>query len=289
MALNSETPTVRSAGTTSEGRAVVVLHHADRELVLLPGKYLIGRSRNCHLVVNDELVSRRHAELEVRADNRVILRDLSSHNGLVVNDKPGAKGANPLLNGDKFVIGADTFQIFISGDALESATMKVVEVVTDAATTVVKRSSAAATDETRSTHDLDLVAAVADCAIAAGQIGEAERVLSQHLRGVLADIRGLRQTTPAVRDKAYTYALRLAETTRKAEWFDLAVNLLFVQSIVGTVQQVEELLRVRKLLDKLDVHVLEQYAQLVRHKGSCAQHQRIASLLDAIANYGKSR
>ena len=55
---------------------VVVLHHADRELVLLPGKYLIGRSRSCQLVINDEVVSRRHAELEVYENNRVVLRDL---------------------------------------------------------------------------------------------------------------------------------------------------------------------------------------------------------------------
>jgi len=278
------TPEGPSAGVNT----AVVLCHADRELVLLPGKYLIGRSRSCHLVVNDDLVSRRHAELEVCLDGRVMLRNLSSHNGITVNQQQIASQLTALSSGDTFVIGAETFQIFLSGDALESATMKVVEVVTDAASTVVKRSSNSVTDATRATHDLDLVAAVADCAIADGRFGEAEKILAKHLRGVLADIRGLRQTGTEVRDKAYKYSLRLAEVTRKPEWFDLAVDLLFVQGIVCSGPQVEELLRVRKLLGKLDPHRLEQYAELVRYKGDTVQNRRIASLLDTIVNYGKS-
>ncbi len=266
---------------------VVVLHHADRELVLLPGKYLIGRSRSCQLVINDEVVSRRHAELEVYENNRVVLRDLSSHNGVTVNDQYIHERATTLRHADKFVIGADTFQIFLANDALDSATMKVVEVVTQAASTVVKRSSALVPDETRATHALDTVASAAECAIQAGQIGEAEKVLAKHLRGVLADIRGHQRTSLAVRNKAFKYALRLAELTRKAEWYDLAVDILFIQGIVCSEEQVEELMRVQRRLDKLETHRLEQYAQLVRHKGSSITHRRIASLLDAIVAAAK--
>jgi pSer/pThr/pTyr-binding forkhead associated (FHA) protein len=263
---------------------VVVLRHADRELVLMPGKYLIGRSRSCQLVINDELVSRRHAELEVCANNKVVIRDLSSHNGVTVNEQCFQGDSATLKNGDRFVIGADTFQIFLSNNALESATMKVVEMVTETASTVVKRASKVLLDETRATHELDLVASVAECAIRAGQVGEAEKILAKHLRAVLADIRGYRQTTSAVRDKAFQYSLRIAEVTHKFEWFDFAVNMLFVQGIVCTEEQVEELLRVQKQLGKLETHRLEQYAQLVREKGSAIENRRIASLLDAIVS-----
>ena len=250
--------------------------------MLLPGKYLIGRSRSCQLVVNDEVVSRRHAELEVCANSVVVLRDLSSHNGVIVNDQRIKGKATTLRNGDKFVIGADTFQVFLNNDALDSANMKVVEVVTEAASTVVKKSSKVLLDETRATHDLDLVAAAAEVAIDSGQTAEAERVLAKHLRAVLADIRGYRQTSPAVRNKAFKFALRLAEVTRKAEWFDLAVDVLLVQGIVCSEEQVEDLLRVQKLLPKLETHRLEQYAQLVRYKGSAITNQRIASILDSM-------
>jgi len=81
---------------------VVVLHHADRELVLLPGKYLIGRSRSCQLVISDELVSRRHAELEVCPNQNVVLRDLSSHNGIIVNGERVTGQSITLRNRDKF-------------------------------------------------------------------------------------------------------------------------------------------------------------------------------------------
>ncbi len=250
--------------------------------MLLPGKYLIGRSRSCQLVVNDEVVSRRHAELEVCANNVVVLRDLGSHNGVIVNDQRIKGKATTLRNGDKFVIGADAFQIFLNNDALDSANMKVVEVVTETASTVVKKSSKVLQDETRATHDLDLVASVAELAIESGQMAEAEKVLAKHLRAVLADIRSYRQTSPAVRNKAFKFALRLAEVTRKAEWFDLAVDVLLVQAIVCSEEQVEDLLRVQKMLPKLETHRLEQYAQLVRHKGSAITNQRIASILDSM-------
>lgn len=274
----------------SDGGSIVVLQHADRELVLMPGKYLIGRSRSCQLIINDEVVSRRHAELEVSANNKVVLRDLSSHNGVTVNDQCIKADSTTLKNGDKFVIGADTFQIFLSNDALQSATMKVVEMVTEAASTVVKRAPNVLQDETRATHELDLVASVAEHAIAAGQTAEAEKILSKHLRAVLADIRGHRLTSVPVRDKAFKYALRLAEVTRRAEWFDFAVDVLFIQGIVCAQEQAEELLRIQKQLGRLETHRLEQYAQLVREKGSAIENRRIASLLDAIvasANSGR--
>jgi len=281
-------PSPQSPGLSSEACSAVVLRHADRELVLLPGTYLIGRSRSCHLVINDEVVSRRHAELEVSPEGHVILRDLSSHNGVIVNNRLVDEAAIPLFGGDSFVIGADSFQIFILDDAIESATMKVVEVVTDRASTVVKRAPKAVTDDIRATHDLDLVAAVADCAFVAGQYDQAERILAGHLRAVLADIRGLRQTDQPVRDKAYLYALRLAAALHKPEWFDLAVDLLFVQAIVCTEQQAEELLRVWKLLPNLDTHRVVQYAQIVRHRNEGIRSQRIGALLDAIVGTRKN-
>ena len=265
----------------------VVLHHEDRELVLLPGKYLIGRSRSCQLVINDEVVSRRHAELEVSQDLKVVLKDLGSHNGVIVNGERVKGGVKKLKNRDRFMIGADTFQIFLANDALDSATQKVVEVVTEAASTVVKRAPAVLLDETRATHDLDMVAEAADIAIKAGQYSEAENVLAMHLRGVLADVRGARRTSSAVRDKAFKYAVRLAELTRKFEWFDLAVDLLIVQSIVCTEEQAVSLLHAQWQFDKLETHRLEQYAHLVRKKGSSIAHQRIASLFDEMVRAAK--
>ena len=47
-------------------------------------RIVLGRSRDCDLILPDVLLSRRHAEL-VRADNGWLLRDLGSLNGTRLN------------------------------------------------------------------------------------------------------------------------------------------------------------------------------------------------------------
>src|SRR5438067_6718200 len=51
-----------------------------RPCQLAEGDTIIGRGADCHLVINDESVSRRHARLVVDG-NRVELFDLDSANG----------------------------------------------------------------------------------------------------------------------------------------------------------------------------------------------------------------
>lgn len=53
--------------------------------VLRPGKFVLGRSSRCTLVVNDSSVSRRHAEIIVSTGD-VTVSDLDSHNGTYVDD-----------------------------------------------------------------------------------------------------------------------------------------------------------------------------------------------------------
>jgi pSer/pThr/pTyr-binding forkhead associated (FHA) protein len=47
---------------------------------------VIGRSSSCQLVLADDTVSRRHAELRIQ-DGRWLLRDLGSSNGTWVNGR----------------------------------------------------------------------------------------------------------------------------------------------------------------------------------------------------------
>jgi hypothetical protein len=53
---------------------------------LLQARLLIGRSSACQLVLADDTVSRRHAELRTE-DGRWLLRDLGSSNGTWVNGR----------------------------------------------------------------------------------------------------------------------------------------------------------------------------------------------------------
>jgi len=55
----------------------------ETNFALVPGKYILGRSASCHLVVPDSTVSRRHCEITV-ADSSVTLNDLDSRHGTFV-------------------------------------------------------------------------------------------------------------------------------------------------------------------------------------------------------------
>jgi two-component system, NtrC family, response regulator GlrR len=90
---------------------------AHREV--LEGKMLLGSSPHVRLRVHDAAVSRLHAELEVRADGEVWLRDLGSTNGTWV-DGVYVQCAR-VTAGSKIRIGATTLALDFATDARRAA------------------------------------------------------------------------------------------------------------------------------------------------------------------------
>lgn len=74
-----------------------------QEFDLPRGTTLIGRSLDCHLTIEDPLVSRRHARIVV-TDTGAHIEDLGSRNGVKVNGAP-IRQATALRNGDRLRIG----------------------------------------------------------------------------------------------------------------------------------------------------------------------------------------
>ena len=68
----------------------------------------IGRHPDCDVVLNDQEVSRQHAEVR-REDDRFLLIDLGSLNGTKVNGG-GVKAPRALEDGDSITIGAHTIR-----------------------------------------------------------------------------------------------------------------------------------------------------------------------------------
>jgi len=60
------------------------LRYANTELELPPGEFVIGRSSQCHLTIDDALVSRRHARI-VLENGGLFIEDLGSRNGYRIN------------------------------------------------------------------------------------------------------------------------------------------------------------------------------------------------------------
>jgi len=87
------------------------------DIALRPGESLIGRTRACHLRVDDPTVSRRHARLLVVRDVCTIA-DLGSRNGVRVN---GEKifDARQLADGDVVAAGACMFTVRVDHEGPE--------------------------------------------------------------------------------------------------------------------------------------------------------------------------
>jgi hypothetical protein len=75
-----------------------------RRHVIPPGGALVGRSRECDIVLADANVSRRHAEVLPGAAGTWTITDLASTNGVRVNGRQ-IDGAEQLLPGDEIALG----------------------------------------------------------------------------------------------------------------------------------------------------------------------------------------
>lgn len=79
----------------------------------------IGRS-GTDIVVKDPNVSRKHVSIEFMGRDRVLLKDLESRNGTMVNKK--RVSVAPIKNGDAIQIGSTVFNFFVSFGPAEKKT-----------------------------------------------------------------------------------------------------------------------------------------------------------------------
>ncbi len=85
--------------------------HAGKSLKLPQPQFLIGRSQDCHLRPDSDLISRHHCAVVVDG-NYVGLRDFGSKNGTYVNDER-VVGECELKAGDRLRVGPLLFEIVV--------------------------------------------------------------------------------------------------------------------------------------------------------------------------------
>ena len=78
---------------------------ASPEVLTLPDGSLIGRSRECHIVIDDDTVSKQHARFSIE-DGRAYVEDLHSTNGTAVNGKL-IDYKTALRRGDRIGLGSN--------------------------------------------------------------------------------------------------------------------------------------------------------------------------------------
>jgi len=80
---------------------------------------VIGRHPDCNFQINDDSVSRRHAEVANDGNGNFTVKDLGSTNGTHVNDAP-IRRLRSLANGDRLRIGTVLLK-FLTGNDIEAA------------------------------------------------------------------------------------------------------------------------------------------------------------------------
>lgn len=277
----------------------VRLRYLSHELEVPLGQFVIGRSADCQLALDDPLVSRRHALLTVRVDN-VTVEDLGSRNGVSVN---GVKidGPRQLSHGDHITIGG---QEMVLEGAPEEASMMVPESIAFGVPRSVARTTKIAQGDSFETREdfwsdyttpgiasqnassspiptsgpspqpdrhvnaLSLIGSVADKALAMGRAEEAERILTRSLTDVMSKARDGQAPPVDLASTAAIYAAKLASATGKGSWIDYIFELYsrIGQLVPGTV--VDELYSAVRKVKALDMGILRSYNESLRSRAA---------------------
>lgn len=247
-----------------------------QRLELRPGTFLVGRSPTCHVVLDDGLVSRRHARILITPD-RVVIEDLSSANGVYVNEHR-VVGRQLLAPGDRVVMGHQSLVLRESEDDPAAPNRVAAETLHGNQSAVAKTTAPPPNDEagrvlpdvadapderTRRGHAIDLLGGVADKVLALGRGEEAERILSAALASVLenASSSGL---DADMAQRAAGYAVKLAEATGKGQWVDYAIDLYAHLGRPLPAEIVDRLYTVLRRVQNVNLGGLRTYVEALR-------------------------
>lgn len=201
---------------------LVVAPDGGRELE--QGTLSVGRLFSADILLDDPLVSRVHARISVELDS-VFVEDLQSTNGVFVNGTRIGPGKNALSEGDRILIGTTELSVFsASRRALPAERLAL------PFSDLPRRSEQV--PSTVPAASIELVGKLALRHAANGDVGEAVRVLSNHLNKLLLSTTAGLGVPEAQLDRATEFALQLYSWTDNTAWIDYVIDLhLSVQAL----------------------------------------------------------
>jgi predicted component of type VI protein secretion system len=218
------------------------LRYQQHDFELADGEFVIGRSADCQLALDDPLVSRNHAKLMLDSAG-VAIEDLGSRNGVRVNGQR-IEGSKRLAHGDRILIGNQEIVLLRRREA--------------------QNDTIAQMPATHRADAFGLIAGLADKAIALGHGEEAERLLETYLRHVLEDAEALQSVTPEVAERAADYAVKLASLTAKGSWVDYVFALYLALRRPCPAQIVDALYDALRKVKGAERKLLRDYSELLR-------------------------
>ncbi|HEY3254237.1 MAG TPA: FHA domain-containing protein [Polyangiaceae bacterium] len=254
------------------------LEYQGRTFELRPGEILIGRSSNCHLVLDDGLVSRRHAQIVISED-RAKVEDFASANGVFVNSKR-VNGSEPLKAGDQLQIGKQQFvvcsvaraPVAMPAERRNAETLHGLRMTADDGALSPMADPRADTkaelkqpevEATQRAEALELLGGVADKVLALGRGEEAERVLSTALNNVLNEVKRGREPAARVISRAAVYAGKLAEATAHGKWLDYTIDLYAALRRPMPIELVDQMYAVLRRVDAVNLAALRAYLSVL--------------------------
>lgn len=235
------------------------LRYQATDLELPEGEFVIGRSSSCNLSLDDALVSRRHAVLEVTADG-VTVEDLGSRNGVLVNGDR-IEGRVQLEAGDVLTIGLSQLTLQRATRSREAkqtvgqvrssgAYRRPPPTMRPPASPVPERPSVdvappLAAEATRETSVFGMLVSACETALERGDLRGAESSAGNLLVSMRAEILRGRAPDPGVWDDLVGFCLRLAEETGRVRWID---RLFEVYGSAGRVLPLETIGRIHGMV-----------------------------------------
>ncbi len=268
------------------------LRYLAHDLELALGEFVIGRSTECQLSLDDPLVSRRHAVIRIGRD-AVTVQDLGSRNGVLVNTVK-IDGERAVVAGDKISIGSQEMLLLsaeehphlprLNDDVYRRATQTLgaayvvdlrnamdvggaaglaggVSIPTPLQQPIVDPPTA---DASRSRQSFQLLGGVADKALAMGRADDAERILQALLLDVITRARDGQTIEPAMAESAAKYAARLGGATTRGSWVDYVFELYKRQKKPIPAQVVDELYTVVRKAKSIDLAMVRGYLAELR-------------------------
>ena len=218
-------------------KAPIVVMVAGGEWEHESGDLTIGRDSDANVVLQDPLVSRIHARLQVQLNGQVTIEDLHSSNGVFVNGCKASRPSVELCEGDRLLLGTTEVSVF---SLRASATVPVSRRKGESpgvvhspvqlgsltpATKIAADRSQRPRLETKRADAIDLVGGLADELQTSGHTLEAVRVLSEHLQSLLKGASVGLMVPARILENATLRALQLHTWTQRTAWVDYAFEL----------------------------------------------------------------
>jgi hypothetical protein len=239
-----------------------------RTLKLPEGSVDVGRSPDCWLTLDDDLISRYHARFHI--SDEVVLEDLSSRNGTFVNGEQ-LHGKITLHHADKVRIGREVITV-VEVEAEEE----------EQDPEALRRTIGPGEDA----KFPSLIGALVEKSLSMGKIKEAERY-ALALTNQLAAAKVPVDHPTAV--SAVSCLVALAEKSAAGVWLDRVFKL---HASKGWVMQPAVVERIRRALDRIPrvpgtgLHDYEKALRTLSRDGQDVPHKLLADIGEILDTYG---